>query len=52
MIDAINNVWSGAVTGTTTLLSGSFGQIVIGLLAVTLLGVIIGLIYGAIFKGN
>jgi len=52
IITSVNNVGSGAVAWTTTLLSGSFGQITIGLLAVTLLGVVIGLVYKAIFKGN
>jgi len=52
LIESINNVWSGAVSGTTTLLSGSYWLITIGILAIILLWIIIGLIYKALFKSN
>jgi hypothetical protein len=48
MISAINEVWSGATAWITTLLTWSLGQIVIAILAVTMLGVIVWLVYNAL----
>lgn len=51
MIEAINAVWSGATSWVTSLLSGDFGEIVVTILAVTLLWVLVGLVYGALKRG-